>query len=51
MLTDLVSIKRIKVSGNFSAESNWFGYPVEENIEGESQESFDVSVDILKYYL
>ena len=37
-----------KVSGTSSSESNWVGYPVEDNIEGESHESFDVSCDILK---
>ena len=36
--TDLLSSKRIKVSGISSAESNWVGYPVEENTEGESNE-------------
>ena len=51
MLTDLVSIKWIKVSGNSSAESNWFGYPVEENIKGESHDLFDVSGEILKFSL
>ena len=30
--TDLLSRKRIKVSGGYSAESNWVGYPVKDNI-------------------
>ena len=34
--TDLLSRKRIKVSGTYSAESNWVGHTAEENIEGES---------------
>ena len=35
---NLLSRKRRKVSGTYSAESNWVGYPVEEIIEGESHE-------------
>ena len=45
------SRKRGKVSGTSSDESNWVGYPVEENIRGESHESFDVSGDILTFSL
>ena len=33
--TALLSSKIRKVSGTSSAESNWVGYPVEENIAGE----------------
>ena len=47
--TDFFSRKIIKVSVTSSAESNWVGYPVEENIEGESHKSFDVSGEILNY--
>ena len=36
--TDLFSRKRRKVSVTSSAESNWVGYPVEENNKGESHE-------------
>ena len=49
--TYLLSRKRIKVSGTSSAESNWVVYPVDENIEGESHESFDASGEILKFSL
>ena len=41
--------KRRKVSGTSSAESNWVGYPAEENIKGESHHSFDVLGDLLKF--
>ena len=51
MSTDLISIKRRKVSVTSFDESNWFGYPVEENIKGESHDLFDVSGDILKFSL
>ena len=47
--TYLLSRKRRKVSGTSSSESNWVGYPVEENIEGGSRESFYVSCDILMF--
>ena len=47
--TYFLSRKRRKVSGTSSAESNWVGYPVEENIEGGSRDSFDVSGEILKF--
>ena len=40
-----------KVFGTSSDESNWVGYPVEENIEGGSHDSFDVSGDILRFSL
>ena len=49
--TNLISRKMRKVFGTSSAGSNWVGYPVEENIEGEIHESFDVSGNILKYFL
>ena len=49
--TDLISRKRRNVSGTSSAESNWVGYPVEDNTEGEIHESFDVSGEILKLFL
>ena len=49
--TDLLSSKRIGVYGTSSDESNWVGYPVEENIEGGSHELFDVSGDVLKFSL
>ena len=45
--TDFFSKKRRNISGNSSAESNWVGYPVEENTKGKSHESFDVSGGIL----
>ena len=32
--TYFLSRKRVKVSGTSSDESNWVGYPVEENIKG-----------------
>ena len=48
---DLLSRKRRNLSGTSSAESNWVGYPVEEKIEGESHESFDVLDEILKFSL
>ena len=48
--TDLLSSKRIGVYGTSSDESNWVGYPVEEKIEEESHDSFDVSGDILRFY-
>ena len=48
--TDLISRKRRNVSGTSSAESNWVGYPVEDNTEGEIHESFDVSGEILKLF-
>ena len=48
---DLLSRKIRKVSGTYSSESNQVGYPVEENIEGESHESFDFSGDILIFSL
>ena len=47
--TYLLSRKRIKVYGTSSVESNWVGYPVEENIEGGIHESFYVSGDILNF--
>ena len=40
-----------KVSDTSSAESSWVRYPFEENTEGESHGSFDVSGDILTFYL
>ena len=49
--TDFLSIKSRKVYGNSSDEYNWVGYPVEENIKGESHELFDVSDEILKFSL
>ena len=49
--TYLLSRNKRKVSGTSSAESNWVGYPVGENIEEESHESFNVSGDILKLSL
>ena len=49
--TYFLSRKRIKVSGTSSAESNWVGYRVEENIEGEIHESFDVLGEILNFSL
>ena len=49
--TDLISSKRKNVYSTSSDESNWARYPVEENIEEESHESFDVSGDILKFSL
>ena len=49
--THLVSSKRRKLSGTSSAELNWVGFPVEENIEGESHDSFYVSNEILKFSL
>ena len=33
-----LSRKTGKVSGTYSAEPNWVGYPVEYNIKGESHE-------------
>ena len=36
--TYLLSIKRRKVSGTSPDESNWVGYPVEDNIKGESHD-------------
>ena len=48
---DFLSRKSRKVSGTSSAESNWFGYTIEENIKGGSHESFDVSGEILKFSL
>ena len=47
--TDLISRKKRKVSGTSSAESNWVGNPVEDNIEGESHDSFDVLDKISKF--
>ena len=47
--TDFISSKIRNLSCTSSDESNWVGYPVEENIEGEIHESFDVSGDILKF--
>ena len=38
--TYLISRKSRKVSSTSSAESNWVGYPVEDNTEGESHNSF-----------
>ena len=49
--TYLLSSKSRKIYGNSSAESHWVGYPVEENIEGEIHDSFDVSGEILKFSL
>ena len=49
--TYLLSRKRIQLSGTSSDEPNWVGYPVEENIEWESHDSFDVSGDILGFSL
>ena len=34
--TYFLSRKRGKLSVTYSVESNWIGYPIEENIEGES---------------
>ena len=45
--TDFLSREIIMVYGTSFFESNWVGYPIEENIEGGSRESFDVSGDIL----
>ena len=36
--TDFLSSKRRNLSGTFSSESNWVGYPVEDNIKGKSHE-------------
>ena len=47
----LLSRKSRKLSGTSSSESNWVGYPVEENTEGESHESFDVLGEILAFSL
>ena len=47
--TYFLSRKRRKVSGTSSAESNWVGYLIEDIIEGESHESFDVSGEVLKF--
>ena len=49
--TYFFSRKRGKVSGTSYDESNWVGYPVEENTKGESHESFDVLGDILTLFL
>ena len=49
--TYLLSRKKRKVSGTSSDESNWVGYLVEDNIKGESHESFDVLDEILKFSL
>ena len=49
--TYFLSRKSRKLSGTSSAESNWVGYPVEENTEGGSHESFDVSGDNLTFHL
>ena len=49
--TDFLSRKRRNISGTSSTESSLVRYPVEENIEGECHESFDVSCDILKFSL
>ena len=46
--TNFLSSKRRKVSETSSAESDLVVYPGEDNIKGESRESFDVSGDILK---
>ena len=45
--TDFLSRKIIKVSVTSSTESNWTGFPVEENIEGGGHESFDFQVIFL----
>ena len=37
----------MKVSVIYSTESNWVGYPIEENIEGENCGSFDVLRDFI----
>ena len=42
---------RRKVYGTSFDESNWVGYPIEVNIEGESHESFDVSGEISTFSL
>ena len=49
--TYFLSRKRRKVSVTSSDESNWVGYQVEENNEGEINESFDVSGEILRFPL
>ena len=49
--THLLSRKSTKVSGTYSARSNLVGYPIEEDIKGESHETFDVSREILKFSL
>ena len=49
--TDLFSRKGRKVSHTSSSESNWVGYPVEDHIEGEIHDSYDVSGKIMKIYL
>ena len=49
--TDLFSRKKRKLYVTYSAESNVFGYPIEDNIKGESNESFDVSDKILGFSL
>ena len=45
--TYFLSSKSINVSGTSSDESNWVGFPIEENIEGEIHEYFNVSGEIL----
>ena len=49
--TDFLSRKKRKLSGTSSAESNLVGHPVEENIEEEGHESFDVTGENLKFSL
>ena len=49
--TDFPSRKITNLFGTSSAESNWVGYPIEENIEGGSHETFEVSGDIFKFSL
>ena len=49
--TYFISKKMRKVSGTSYFESNWVGYPVEDNTKGEGHESFYVSGDILKISL
>ena len=39
------------MSHTSSSESNWVGYPVEDHIEGEIHDSYDVSGKIMKIYL
>ena len=47
--TYLLSRKREMVFGTSPTESNWVWYQVDENIKGESHESFDISGDIFKF--
>ena len=49
--TDFLFRKSRKVYGTSSYKSNWFGYPVEDNIKWVNHESFDVSGEILGFSL